>query len=490
MTRDRQDKSGQRDTTMARLVAAALESGTAAPAGDVCPDAGLLAAYADQTLSANETARWESHFADCARCQEVLAILTISAEDPLTQREAARLGQSVGKTASPNRLTAPVPQVGKEIARPQIVRPTQNRPPWRWLVPAFGVAAAVAMWFALRPTPPSVAPGSQVMMAEKTGVPPAPGQQEQIQASAPPRPAAPLPAKPSAVGNSRPPALAQEKEAQNLDREIFSSAANAPAKQKGALRDEASNEARSSVAPEQDKKAVSGAPVAEADGTAPAAPPAPVQQTQAVTVTGAAPAVTAGNAGALGGAAAAATPSAALQAQAARQAPMAQPAPPTGSQLSADNALKAVPLASRNAAMAKVAAAPIVFATPDRVVEWRISAGGRIERSTDQGKTWQSQSSGVTSDLLAGSAVSDKIAWIVGRADTILRTTDGEHWLRATAPPVPPASGAAAGRVDAFISIEDLTGVQASDALHATITSAAGRRYATTNGGLTWLPQP
>ena len=164
------------------------------------------------------------------------------------------------------------------------------------------------MWFALRPTPPSLAPGSQIMMAEKTAVPPAPGQQEQIQASAASQPAAPLPAKPSAVGNSTPPALAQEKEAQNLDHETFSSAANAPAKQKDALRDEASNEARSSAPPEQDKKAVSGAPAAEADRTAPVALPAPGQQTQAATVTGAVPAVTAGSAGAAGGAGAAAPP--------------------------------------------------------------------------------------------------------------------------------------------------------------------------------------
>ena len=447
-----------------------------------------LAAYADHTLDADETARCETHFADCARCQNILAVLTVSAEDTLTQQELSHLRQLEDKPASSNDSPALAPKAETPIARPQIVRPTQNRPPWRWLVSAFGIAAAVAMWFALRPTPPSLAPGSQIMMAEKTAVPPAPGQQEQIQASAASQPAAPLPAKPSAVGNSTPPALAQEKEAQNLDRENFSSAANAPAKQKDALRDEASNEARSSAPPEQDKKAVSGAPAAEADRTAPVALPAPGQQTQAATVTGAVPAVTAGSAGAAGGAGAAA-PSAALQAQAARRAPAPQPAQPSASQLSADNAVKALPLASRNAAMAKVAAAPIVFTTPDRGVEWRISARGSIERSTDRGKTWQPQSSGVTSDLLAGAAVSDKVAWIVGRADVILRTTDGEHWLRTTPPPVPPAGGSAAGRVDAFISIEDFSGVQASDALHATITSTDGHRYTTTDGGLNWTPQ-
>jgi photosystem II stability/assembly factor-like uncharacterized protein len=150
-----------------------------------------------------------------------------------------------------------------------------------------------------------------------------------------------------------------------------------------------------------------------------------------------------------------------------------------------------LPLANRNiAAMAKVSAAPIVFGTPDRGVQWRISVGGRIERSTDQGKSWQPQASGVTSELLAGATVSNKIAWIVGRADVILRTTDGEHWQRTTTPPMPPLSSGAGGSVDAIASSPDWSAIQSSDALHAIITSADGRHYATTDGGRTWIPEP
>ena len=380
MTRDRQSESEQRDTTMARLVAAALESQTARPTGDACPESGLLAAYADHTLDADETARCESHFADCLRCQEVLAVLTVSAENPSTQREIARLSQSAGKTAATNNSAAQALQTKTPIARPQILRPVEHRAPWRWLVPAFGVAAAVALWFALRPASPNIAPGSQ-LMAQKTLVPPPPGQQDLIaQGSVPPQPAIPSPATPPE--NSATPALKRETEARNLNREPFSSATNAPVKEPAKEKDASRDEASSSSAPRPDKKIASSAQAPEAARTAPAAPPAPRQQTQAATVTVASPTITTGNAGATGGVAARRRPPQRCRRKPPGEAPAPRPIPSSGSQLSAQNAVKALPLASRNAAMAKVAAAPIVFGAPGRGVEWRIGSAGSIERST------------------------------------------------------------------------------------------------------------
>ncbi len=44
------------------------------PAG-VCPDAAMLAAYADNGLSADERRIVETHAADCATCLEHLALL-------------------------------------------------------------------------------------------------------------------------------------------------------------------------------------------------------------------------------------------------------------------------------------------------------------------------------------------------------------------------------------------------------------------------------
>jgi photosystem II stability/assembly factor-like uncharacterized protein len=79
----------------------------------------------------------------------------------------------------------------------------------------------------------------------------------------------------------------------------------------------------------------------------------------------------------------------------------------------------------------------------------------------------------VTSDLLAGAVPSDTAAWIAGRMGVILRTTDGERWQRVASP------DAAA----------DWTAIEATDALHATVTSSDRRRFATDDGGQTWKPQ-
>jgi photosystem II stability/assembly factor-like uncharacterized protein len=119
-----------------------------------------------------------------------------------------------------------------------------------------------------------------------------------------------------------------------------------------------------------------------------------------------------------------------------------------------------------------------VFAPPNRRALWRLGSAGRIEHSTDQGQSWQPQSSGVTADLLAGAAPSETVAWVAGRNGTILRTEDGgEHWQRVAAPT---ESGALP------TAPPDWVGVEASDALHATITSRDLRRFATDDGGRTW----
>ena len=50
------------------------------PAGPACPDAEILAAYCEHSLSRPETSRWEAHFATCSRCQAQLADMVRSAE--------------------------------------------------------------------------------------------------------------------------------------------------------------------------------------------------------------------------------------------------------------------------------------------------------------------------------------------------------------------------------------------------------------------------
>jgi photosystem II stability/assembly factor-like uncharacterized protein len=117
------------------------------------------------------------------------------------------------------------------------------------------------------------------------------------------------------------------------------------------------------------------------------------------------------------------------------------------------------------------------FSSPDGSRQWRLGPGGRIERSTDGGRTWQAQPSGVTTELLAGAAPSGQVAWVAGRAGVILRLTDDvqfPQWQR-----IPSPNGLAL----------DWVGLEARDALSATVTAADGRRFATEDGGRTWVQQ-
>ncbi len=114
-------------------------------------------------------------------------------------------------------------------------------------------------------------------------------------------------------------------------------------------------------------------------------------------------------------------------------------------------------------------AAFVVIAVPGSAVRWRLAAGGRIWRSTDAGGTWQAQATGVSAALVAGSAPSPRTCWVVGAGGTVLLTVDGEHWERRP-----------------FPSSIDLAGVRATDARSATVTTRDGRRFQTTDAGLTW----
>jgi hypothetical protein len=118
---------------------------------------------------------------------------------------------------------------------------------------------------------------------------------------------------------------------------------------------------------------------------------------------------------------------------------------------------------------------PRLIAPPGSRVLWRAGRAGGIDFSDNGGSSWSRQTSGVLVDLLAGSAPSEQVCWIVGRVGAILLTTDGgAHWKAVPSP-----------------LAEDLGGVRASDALHATIWNArATKSFQTSDGGLTWTPVP
>ena len=110
------------------------------------------------------------------------------------------------------------------------------------------------------------------------------------------------------------------------------------------------------------------------------------------------------------------------------------------------------------------------IASPNPSIRWRLGPRGAIERTEDGGTTWTSQPSGVTADLIAGSASSPSVCWVVGRSGTVLRSLDGRSWSALT-----------------FPEAVDLIAVEAVDASTATVTSSDGRRFQTTDGGRTWV---
>jgi hypothetical protein len=128
----------RREEALARRVGDALDQLTDRDADD-CPDAELIAAYHEKSLQPDEIARCENHFAVCGRCRKILAVLAAAVEAPLSEQEVAHLGELVAAARTPARTSTPRTE------------PVRLRWRVRWLAPALGVAAVLAVWFAMRP---------------------------------------------------------------------------------------------------------------------------------------------------------------------------------------------------------------------------------------------------------------------------------------------------------------------------------------------------
>src|SRR5277367_215876 len=132
------------------------------PATAECADAESLAAYSDRSLPARERERLETHFADCARCQILLA-------DIARADESARIAKS------------------GEV-------PWYRR--WRLTIPALAAAAAVLVFISIR-RPANVAPPNDQIVAMAEREAPA----ENLAAKQPPLPAPAPAAAPGAPGS-------------------------------------------------------------------------------------------------------------------------------------------------------------------------------------------------------------------------------------------------------------------------------------------------
>ncbi len=461
---DARDQGKAFEKLLARTLRKSLQ-----PGGPDCPGPDLLAAYADRSLSDAEASQWERHFAGCVRCQQVLAAVDASgALLPADERRAAALPVTDTQVAA---AAAVLPAAAKP-AVPGILRGPQEdiaKPPrylsWRWLVPAAGVAAAVALWITLRPAP-QLAP-TPVASQPAAGPP-----TEIAQNNPPPAPRTEAQSYEGAEKKAEP--SPQARAAESREEKVPAK----PARSKQAA--SAPQTPTPSGRLEQDAKAVSAAagvqepaPLAEARGAV--SPPRDRADQQlagqkekqidkTLTAQGkrAEPALIAGMARKTE-----ADKMAKAQPGLAGSTP--PPAPATAKQADEEQPGKANRLLHMTRSNLAAKPALVAIPSPNPSVLWRAGPGGSIERSRDAGRTWETQVSNVTADLLAGSAPSETVCWVVGRAGTILRTTDGEQWEKVF-PPAP----------------ADWIGIQARDALHASVVTTGRERYATNDGGKTW----
>jgi hypothetical protein len=118
--------------------------------------------------------------------------------------------------------------------------------------------------------------------------------------------------------------------------------------------------------------------------------------------------------------------------------------------------------------MMKAATAPLLIASPARDWQWRI-VGGAVEHTDDGGATWRAQALGVDDPVRAGTSPAARVCWLAGARGLVLLTTDGAHWRRIGLP-----------------ETVDLVAIEATDGSHATVTTVTGRRFTTSDGGMTW----
>jgi len=409
----------QRDAETDRLLRATLQPGVHA---GTCPGPDMLAAYAEGALAPAERDGLEGHFSECHRCQEALAFMARTWPAP--------------DTAQPS-----------PSGRWWLLRS-------RWLVPAAAVAAIV-LYAAVRPViAPYFPPGPQPSTEAPAQAPEhvmADARQPERDATA----AEPIARGAGQVAQPKAPEAKSSVQAGDTGVPLFKSkqadqVAPPPGKPEGAAAG-ASGDKEVGARPQEARRVVQNTQLQAADsrvavvaGKGEVLPPAEAAKSRAAVTNEP-------QAGALPPAAFAPTPATPPPAAAAAQRAAAADAPLQ------PMALRVAAVVSRD------------VASPGGLVVWRIAPNGRLFRSTDHGITWQPQETGVLADLLAGSAPSASVCWIVGRQATILVTTDGAQWTPRRFPE----------RVD-------LVGVEAADARSAVVTTRDGRRFATLDGGATW----
>jgi len=449
-----------RERSFENALASHLRAGSSA--GDpnsACSDAETLAAYHERSLAPEQMASLKAHVTDCERCRQILAHLDATDKIPVAAANIAR--QEIPAAESNVRVI-----------------PARKPMLWRWVAPAGALAAALLVWVAVHENNavriPVQATRVDIKQAETAKNLPAPSPLSTLPPSLDATPKeerasrgtlgklnAPPPSQTAGAPNPPPQSLLKQKDSSDAGKKSWVADDSAQITDNSLNREvspvpEETLQSRSEAL-ERIETAKADAAKIEAENKAanarrdallpgsrqqPASTPAPARS-------------------AISGAATVA-PSARAQAS-------SEPAGVSGG-VAQQQDIAGMSKFSEKAKMRLAnSISEVTVAAPGATVSWRVGQAGVIEFSPDAGKTWTLQPSGVTTDLLGGSAPTDKVCWIVGSSGTILRTTDaGAHWQKLRAPVQ-----------------DDIRAVVAVDARRATVSLTNGS-YQTTDGGATW----
>jgi hypothetical protein len=128
------------------------------------------------------------------------------------------------------------------------------------------------------------------------------------------------------------------------------------------------------------------------------------------------------------------------------------------------------------------AATPMVFskAAPTAAAflpRWTLTSDGTLQRSLDSGKTWQTipVTSQATFRALAANGMD---IWVGGSSGALYHSADaGQHWTQVR--PI----------VNGELLSADIIGVEFTDLLHGSVTTAAQETWLTDDAGHTWRKQ-
>jgi hypothetical protein len=434
-----------RDRAAAGLLRRSLAQSAGAQGSEAdCPAPDILAAYYERSLDSAETARCELHFSQCTRCREQLSAMARADEF------------SAAREQTPERQAGWVWLWN-----------------WRWLAPAAAVIVIAIVWAARHPVPPRTAeqksPAPLVAMSQPAERPLYPPAQE-------PLPRAKV-AEPGASGAAESNARAKANSSLDVARSAplqqmpaptprKESAENLPLRARNdtqldalAKADQASKlaAAQGVVAGKAEPNISAGAsaPVPSAAPVPPPAAPAPGEKGMMASET--------------------VTVEAEGTVNALKTKQTAAPKPEQAKQSAASAMASNYSVLSESVVVknAEERSAETLIRTSDPNVLWRLTRGGFVESSLDGGATWQGQLPNLNAHLVAGSAPTAKICWLVGRNGIILLTRDGTKW-KTIPPPV----------------VADFVAVAARDARSAALTAADGRKFTTADGGKHWTALP